>query len=86
MVTTVSTTGKASDSVAPKGNIANADNGEVAGVRTVQAATVNGSANGAKDLPHTGEKQGRIASILGALASGLGILELAGAKHKKKED
>ena len=86
MVTTVSTTGKASDSVAPKGNIANADNGEVAGVRTVQAATVNGSANGAKDLPHTGEKQGMIASILGALASGLGILELAGAKHKKKED
>ena len=86
MVTTVSTTGKASDSVVPKGNIANADNGEVAGVRTVQAATVNGSANGAKDLPHTGEKQGMIASILGALASGLGILELAGAKHKKKED
>ena len=86
MVTTVSTTGKASDSVAPKGNIVNVGNGEVAGVRTVQAATVNGSANGAKDLPHTGEKQDMIASILGALASGLGILELAGAKHKKKED
>ena len=83
MVTTVSTTGKASDSVAPEGNVANAENGEGAGVHTAQAATVNGSA---KDLPQTGEKQGMIASIFGALASGLGILGLIGAKRKKKED
>lgn len=83
MVTTVSTTRKASDGVAPEGNIANAENGEGAGVHTAQAATVNGSA---KDLPQTGEKQGMIASIFGALASGLGILGLIGAKRKKKED
>ena len=83
MVTTVSTTGKASDGVAPEGNVANADNGEGAGVHTAQAATVNGLA---KDLPQTGEKQGMIASIFGALASGLGILGLIGAKRKKKED
>lgn len=83
MVTTVSTTGKVSDGVAPEGNVANAENGEGAGVHTAQAATVNGSA---KDLPQTGEKQGMIASIFGALASGLGILGLIGAKRKKKED
>lgn len=83
MVTTVSTTGKAANNVAPAGNVANADNGEGAGVHTAQAATVNGSA---KDLPQTGEKQGMIASIFGALASSLGILGLVGAKRKKKED
>lgn len=83
MVTTVSTTRKTSDGVAPEGNVANANNGEGAGVHTAQAATVNGSA---KDLPQTGEKQGMIASIFGALASGLGILGLIGAKRKKKED
>ena len=59
----------------------NADNGEGAGIHTAQAATVN---NGSKDLPQTGEKQGVMASILGALAVGFGILGLAGAKRKKK--
>ena len=59
----------------------NADNGEGAGVHTAQASTVN---NGSKDLPQTGEKQGVMASILGALAVGFGILGLAGAKRKKK--
>lgn len=81
MVTTVSTVETASDNAASKGNIANADNGKGAGVHTAQAATVN---NSSKSLPQTGEKQGVMVSILGALAAGFGILGLVGAKRKKK--
>lgn len=81
MVTTVSTVETARDNAASEGNIAGTDNSEGAGVHTAQAATVN---NGSKSLPQTGEKQGVMVSILGALAAGFGILGLVGAKRKKK--
>lgn len=81
MVTTVSTVETAGDNAASEGNIAGTDNREGAGVHTAQATTVN---NGSKSLPQTGEKQGVMVSILGALAAGFGILGLVGAKRKKK--
>ena len=62
---------------------------------TVQTATINSGSNGAvqnnnstsKKLPQTGanEKSSVFASIVGALALGLGLLGFAG-KRKKHED